>query len=310
MTGSFTIAHLSDLHLSAEHKRHNLRRADRLLAFVKSQKADHIVITGDLAADARIRDFEVARRLFKSHGLLDPDKLSVTIGNHDIFGGVHTAEDILTFPRRVRETEFHDKVEEFRDLFRETFGKALFPSHAHPFPFAKVIGDVVLVGLNSVARHSRVNNPLGSNGEVDDAQFGKLRLLLEAPPLRKKRVVVLVHHHFRKMNNDQTGAMNSVWAAIERRTMKMRRKKRLIDLFREHGVAIVLHGHVHANEDYERGGVRFLNGGGSLLGAQSPQSTFNIVRVTATDVDTRTILVPEESRAEPAVIAEAPALAA
>jgi 3',5'-cyclic AMP phosphodiesterase CpdA len=303
MTGTFTFAHLSDLHLSAEHKRHNLRRADRLLSFIKALEVDHIVMTGDLAADARSKDFEVARRLFKSYGLLDPEKLSVIPGNHDIYGGVHTAEDILTFPRRVKETEYPEKVEEFREYFRETFSRALFASPTHPFPYAKEFGDVALIGVNSVARHSRVNNPLGSNGEVDDGQFRRLRLLLEAPPLQGKRKIVMIHHHFRKIASTQAGAVNSVWAAIERRTMKMRGKKRLFEIFREHNVDIVLHGHVHYNESYERKGVRFLNGGGSLLGPQSPSMTLNLVRVSEDAVETRTILVPEEIPALPAAVA-------
>ncbi len=294
MTRPFTIAHISDLHLSAEHKRHNLRRARRLLTSVAAHAVDHVILTGDVAADAERRDFEVARRLFKSHGLLDPLKLSLIVGNHDIFGGVHTAEDILTFPRRCREIDYDRKVEEFRAHFHETFGRSMFASHSKPFPYAKILGDFVLIGVNSVAVYSGVRNPVGSNGGVDDGQYRKLRLLLEAPPLRGKRKILMIHHHFYKVPQIPSGTLSSVWGAIERQTMKLRGKKRLFELFREHEVALVAHGHVHTNSAYDRRGVRFLNGGGSLLGPASPHVSFNLIQITHEAIAIRTITVPDE----------------
>src|ERR1019366_4765358 len=147
MTDSFTIAHISDLHLSAEHKRFNLRRARRLLEEIARRRVDHVVVTGDIAADADRREFEIARGLFRNSGLLDPEKLSLVIGNHDVFGGVHMPEDILTFPRRCSETEYSAQVEEFRGYFHEAFERCMYGSHAKPFPYAKVLGDVVLFGV-------------------------------------------------------------------------------------------------------------------------------------------------------------------
>jgi 3',5'-cyclic AMP phosphodiesterase CpdA len=300
VTGQVTIAHISDLHLSAEHKRFNLRRAHRLLTSILAHKVDHVILTGDVAADAARRDFDVARRLFKGHGLLDPEKLSLVVGNHDVFGGVHTAEDILTFPRRCREIDYDRKVEEFRAHFHETFGRSLFASHSRPFPYAKILGDIVLIGANSVAAYSGVRNPVGSNGEVDDGQYKKLRMLFEAPPLRKKRKIVLIHHHFHKVAQAPAGTLSTVWGAIERQTMKLRGKKRLFELFLEHDVALVAHGHVHTNGDYERKGVKFLNGGGSLLGPESPHVSFNLIRISREGMNTRTITVPDERPALPA----------
>ena len=288
------IAHISDLHLSAEHKRHNLRRARRLFSSVTAHSVDHVIVTGDVAAEGERRDFDVARRLFKGHGLLDPLKLSLIVGNHDIYGGVHAAEDILTFPRRCREIDYDRKVEEFRAHFHETFARSMFASHSKPFPYAKILGDLVLIGVNSVAEYSGVRNPVGSNGEVDDGQFRKLRLLLEAPPLRGKQKLVMIHHHFHKVSQAPSGTLHSVWGAIERQTMKLRGKKRLLELFQEHEVAVVTHGHVHANSSYSRKGVKFLNGGGSLLGPGSPDVSFNLIEVSREAIRTRTITVPGE----------------
>jgi 3',5'-cyclic AMP phosphodiesterase CpdA len=308
MKSSMTIAHISDLHLSREHKRYNLRRACRLLEAVIQHNVDHVVITGDIAADADRGDFEAARKLFSSVGLLDTRRLSLVIGNHDIFGGVHRAEDILTFPRRCRDTEFGKKVEQFREYFHETFSRCLFGAPWGPFPFAKILGDTVLIGLNSVAHYSRIKNPIGSNGEVSDAQFRRTQQILEAPELRPKRKIVLIHHHFNKIEGAESGTLHTVWGTIERQTMKLRGKKRLIELMRENEVALVLHGHVHENVSYERKGIKFLNGGGSLLGPFSPVSSFNLVELHDGSIETRTIMVPEEEPSLPA-LAEMPGIA-
>jgi 3',5'-cyclic AMP phosphodiesterase CpdA len=302
MSGTFTIAHIADLHLSGEHKRFTLRRARRLLDAVVLHNVDHVVVTGDIAADADRRDFEIARRLFKSRGLLDPNKLSVVIGNHDIFGGVHSADDILTFPKRCKNTNYRNKVEEFGEYFHEAFGKCFLGSTSSLFPYAKILGDLALVGINSVARYSKVKNPVGSNGEVDNAELKSVRHLLQASHLRTKKKVILIHHHFNKMPPLGSGTLNSVWAAVERQTMKLRGKKRLIELFRETGVLLVMHGHVHVNSDYERKGVRFVNGGGSILGSNAPGVVFNLVRFTGDAVSVRVITVPEEEPTIPVAV--------
>jgi 3',5'-cyclic AMP phosphodiesterase CpdA len=298
MMDSFTIAHIADLHLSGEHRRFNLRRARRLLEEISRRRVDHVVVTGDIAADADRKDLDIARGLFRNNGLLDPLKLSVVVGNHDVFGGVHTAEDILTFPRRCRQTDYNEKVEEFRGYFHEAFERTLYGTKAKPFPYAKVLGGVVLFGVNSVAHYSGVGNPVGSNGEVGDAQFRRLRQLLQAPQLRTKKKIVLIHHHFHKLPVPGEGTLHSVWGAIERRTMKLHGKKRLFELFRESHVDLVLHGHVHVNEEYTRKGVRFINAGGSLLGPGNRMS-FNLLEVTPGSIESRVITIPEEQPALP-----------
>jgi predicted phosphodiesterase len=52
------------------------------------------------------------------------------------------------------------------------------------------------------------------------------------------------------------------WDRFEHHTMKLYRKKKLQRLFSQHGVHLVLHGHVHENRQYEKRGVVFLNGAG------------------------------------------------
>jgi 3',5'-cyclic AMP phosphodiesterase CpdA len=146
-----TIVHLSDLHLSAEHKRGHIRRTRQALEYVRHLNADHIVITGDITADGRPADYRVARSVLAAAGLLETTRLTVTIGNHDVFGGVNTAEDVLSFPGRCAQTDEKARLKDFGQAFAETFERALAPSDKRLFPFAKVIGDVAFIVLNTVA---------------------------------------------------------------------------------------------------------------------------------------------------------------
>lgn len=281
MTAPFTIAHLSDLHLSAEHKRNHIRRTRRALDYINTIGAQHVVVTGDITADGTAADYRVARSVFASAGLLTPSRLTVTIGNHDVFGGVHTAEDVLTFPGRCAGIDAKAKVREFGEAFHETFRGAVMPSEKRVFPFVKVLGDIAIIAVNTIAPYSRLKNPLGSNGIVDDRAFAMLEELLQSPSLRSRRKVVALHHHFHKMRGEKNGTMHSVWGAIERQTMKLRGKSKLLRLFALTHVDLVLHGHIHRSMEYTREGVRFLNGGGSILHDQLDDLHINVIRMQA-----------------------------
>jgi 3',5'-cyclic AMP phosphodiesterase CpdA len=219
----------------------------------------------------------------------------VTIGNHDVFGGVHTAEDVLTFPNHCRATDDKAKVRDFGHAFRETFDRTLRHSEKRFFPFAKVIGDVALIGVNTVAAHSRFKNPIGSNGGVDDKSFDLLVELLESPFLNAKRKIVALHHHFCKMRDVKPGTMHSVWGPIERQTMKLHGKSRLLKLFARTNVEMVFHGHVHESNEYSRDGVRFVNAGGSVLHDRSDDLHINIIRVSDSGMHAEIRRLPMES---------------
>jgi len=279
------IAHISDLHIGSEHRPRNSTNARRLLEYIVRRGVDHVVLTGDITANAGPVDFAEARRILEPFGLLNPARLTVVIGNHDVFGGVQVPEDILGFPRRCKETTYERKVEEFREHFREAFQNSFFTSPFDPFPFAKMIGNVLLVGINTVAPYSRIRNPLGSNGEVGSVQFRRLETILGADVFQKRKKIILAHHHFSRNEGKQPASVNSVWGTIENQTMRLHGKKPLCRLFRSHGVEIVLHGHVHRNAEYRRKGVRFLNGGGSVLGPGLDELNVNMLRVSDREVE-------------------------
>ena len=283
-------AHISDLHISLDYQRHTIRKTRWLLEHILRLGVDHIIISGDITADAKQKEFDVARKIFKSYGLLDFRKLSIVIGNHDVFGGVHAAEDIFAFPRRCKTTDYEARIHRFAEAFHETFEKTV--GQGASFPYGKQLGDFLLVGMNSVAKYSRLGNPVGSNGEVGDRQFRHAQALLTADIFRAKRKIVLIHHHFSKLAKVGQGTLHNVWRNIERQTMKLRGKRRLCNLFARGNVELVLHGHLHENREYFRSGMRFVNSGGSVLGHDQGPLRFTMLNATSKEISVRVQTVP------------------
>jgi 3',5'-cyclic-AMP phosphodiesterase len=290
------IAHLSDLHLSLTNRRENIRNLRRILEHLSRSQTDHIVVTGDIAANAEEEELQLARSIFEAYGLFHRDRLTVIPGNHDIFGGVHTAEDALKFPGRCQTTPFAEKVAAFYRVFHQIFEGCVHASRQHPFPFVKVVRDVALIGLNSVAEHSRVRNPFGSNGTVGTMQRLRMEELLDSGLLAGKRRVVLVHHHFHKPRWEGASGMAGLWLAVENQTMKLRKKRTLLKLLRRHHVDAVLHGHHHQNCEYRREGIRFLNGGGCLMGPDPSALYVNTLTIDGARIRTDIQTIPAASR--------------
>lgn len=279
------IAHLSDLHLDANNKRINLLNTERLLSYISANNYDHIVISGDITENAEASGFELARKLFKKYGLLDPRKLTVTIGNHDIFGGVHLAEDILKFPSRCRAADFNEKVKTFCYFFRETFQTTTKPAEDRFFPFIKELDDTILIGLNSIAEYSPLKNPFASNGKISANQLEEMQSLLNSVNAAGRKVIAVTHHHFCKDSLDMTTSSGLIWQAIEKQTMKLRNKKRIIKSLKKTGAELVLHGHLHESSAYFRKGLKFLNAGGSILGGNSGTIRFNEIEITGSELN-------------------------
>lgn len=80
------IIHISDLHISSEIKQSNFDRAMKVLSQIVDEGFDHLIISGDITENADVTSFALVRKTFKKFGLLDPEKLTLVIGNHDIFG--------------------------------------------------------------------------------------------------------------------------------------------------------------------------------------------------------------------------------
>ncbi len=290
MQKEYHIAHISDLHLNPVYFPERTNIVRRLLSQCRKLEVDHIIITGDVTNQAKPEELEHFRNVLKEFSLLDGRRSTVVIGNHDIFGGPYHAEDVLRFPSTCKTTDFDTKVEEFYRNLKETFeGAKLFSSNS-VFPFIKILGDVAIVGINSVARWNTVRNPIGSNGKVDDKQFEALKAILHSSLLSGKHLLVAIHHHFNKTGEASAASkVEKLWRAFESATMKMYKKKRLLKLFRTCNVKAILHGHIHHHGEYERGGIRCLNAGGSIIPAQGSLPRFHLLTIHGTKLSVQTI---------------------
>jgi 3',5'-cyclic AMP phosphodiesterase CpdA len=256
-------AHISDLHIEINHKPENLRKAIKLIEYIKDNNYDHIIITGDITDNADFGSYEAVRKLLKKAGYMNKDKLTVTIGNHDIYGGVMFAEDILNFPKRCIMTQFKNKVKEFWYYFQESF-EGTNTINGNIFPFVKQTDEFIFCGLNSIAEYSYFKNPFASNGHITSKQINELEELINKYNNKGKQLIALTHHHFNKDSIEINNEMR-LWKVIEHQTMKLKKNKKSIKRLKNIGIDAVLHGHYHKNIHYKRKGIDFYNGGGAIL---------------------------------------------
>ena len=278
------IAHISDIHLCSEFKRNNIVKTKKLIKHAVEQSIDHLVITGDISDNAREKDFLILKKILETYNMFHSDKTTVVIGNHDIFGGVQTANDIINFPSKCLNTNYKEKVDRFVNIFKELFEDTYSPVENHPFPFVKVMGHVVLIGLNTIDKYSKLKNTFASNGHVSNLQREALNNILAMEQFKNKQKIILAHHHFNKSDIETKSSESFLWNHIESFTMKLRGKKKLFKLFKENGVKLVLHGHNHEIKEYFRKGIRFLNAGASVENELQNESGLFIIDINENEL--------------------------
>jgi 3',5'-cyclic AMP phosphodiesterase CpdA len=270
------LAHLSDLHFTTFFRNSELNGIESLLRYCNSEGVDHLIITGDLVERPEPYDFELLRKVFKQNGFLSSDRLSLVIGNHDIFGGVLTVNDVFSFPKHCETINYKQSVSEFCSYFKESFDGCSYISRENIFPYAKVIDDILIVGLNSVAEYSKTKNIFASNGEISQKQLSEVAKIFKLFGDCKTKLI-LIHHHFKTISPSHENKFGSLWQLIEKQTMKLKTKGKLMEMFLEYNVDMVLHGHYHESSEYYRKGLRFLNAGGSFKNELPNQNQINIL---------------------------------
>src|SRR4030095_4449367 len=278
------IFHISDLHLDTQYKRSNYIKTCFLLEQITAEGFDHLIISGDITENAETPAFELARKLLKKYELLNSSKTTIVIGNHDIYGGVHFAEDVISFPSKCRETDYDKKVKEFEHYFRETFNNTIAPLKNTFFPFIKEFDDFVLIGLNSIAKYSVLRNPFASNGEIKPEQIAETEKLLSNESFKNKKRIVITHHHFSKEKMHRVNNSISLWKAIEFQTMRLKSKKKIMKQLKNIDVELIIHGHKHRTMEYQRKGLKFLNSGGSVLGHRPNEIKIIEINITGSEI--------------------------
>lgn len=278
------IAHLSDLHLNTLFSDSNIRKIEKLLDYIVENQADHLIITGDLTDNADESDWLLLRNQLNKRKLLNSKSLTVLPGNHDIFGGPQRAEDIFDFPSRCKKIDYYEKLRSFNNYFEETFEDCLYVSQNYNYPFLKELNDEVLIlGMNSILEYSLTKNPFASNGEIKLNQFFEIEQVLKKFSSDGHIKIAALHHHFNKIKNTKR-SIAGLWQNIEKQTMKLRKKKRLFSLFNKYKIDLIIHGHIHYNEYYERKGLNFINGGASIKGYSGHSLRVNFIEINKNNI--------------------------
>ncbi len=186
---SFRLAVLSDLHIDREADRDSWELAAEAFAAVARHGPDHTVIAGDTfdSASALERDCERVERRLRRDGLWHRDRLSVIVGNHDIFHTPHRGSPWHR-ARELARSVTADAQESY-DLFTEWIAD-LVPRRARfwpddPFPFCKDLGDLGLLGADTTGSDTAHS----VNGYWRNREDAAARRIATG-----KRRVLAVHH--------------------------------------------------------------------------------------------------------------------
>ncbi len=237
---AFTLAHLSDLHvtpvrvrrpldflnkrflgaLSWSLRRRREYRPEVLAALVSdlhTQGPDHVVITGDLTNIALEDEFSASLPWLQKLG--GPQQVSVIPGNHDTYT---RGSESLPWTYWADYMRSHIPPDTLPD-------PALRPSDFPPteFPTLRTSGPVALVGVST----ARATAPFYASGTIGRTQLDRLERLLGALAHTPLGRVVLIHHP------PQPIAISA--------------RRRLTDaaafraVLAKTGAELILHGHMH-----------------------------------------------------------------
>lgn len=249
----YRIAHISDLHLSLKG---NIGRGERLIELLEDITArgcDHVAVTGDIADDPLPEDLIYAREIFAQYGLISPESLSVVPGNHDVYGSAPPGQLSFMFPKICSEVNAEVMESRFAEIFADTF------SYNAAYPFTKIFGNVVIIGVNSIIDWSIEGNPEGSSGGMNIEKMAQLEMILKNKELDSKHKIVLIHHHFSKPSDVSEQPAHSLWIKAIGYKMDFHKPGRFLKLLKKCNVKLVLHGHTHYSCVYVKKGITFVN---------------------------------------------------
>ncbi len=193
------IAHFSDLHLLAldgvparrflnkrltgwiniRLKRGSIHRASYVRAVAREVARlgiDHVIVTGDLTNLALEGEFSLARDVLERDLGMDPDRVTVVPGNHDVY---------------TRGSLSSGRYERYLAPWLESDLPELATSaNGGHFPVVKLRGEVAVIGLSTAVPRP----PLVAAGELGAAQLSALVRVLEHPDVARRTVIIALHH--------------------------------------------------------------------------------------------------------------------
>jgi 3',5'-cyclic AMP phosphodiesterase CpdA len=233
------IAHISDLHLldlegvpftrflnkrftgwvNLRLKRGSIHRASYVQAIAReiaARRVDHLVVTGDLTNLALETEFGRVRDLFERTLGMDPAKVTVVPGNHDLY--TRGARDSRRFERFLGVWLKSDLPELAVDV------------GGGRFPVVKLRGPAAFIGLSSAVPRP----PLVAAGELGEAQLDALRGILAHPEVKARTPIVALHH-----------PPVHPWSRTKAHIEGLRDAAAFLALLASAPRGAVLHGHLH-----------------------------------------------------------------
>ncbi|MDX2156989.1 MAG: metallophosphoesterase [Hyphomicrobiaceae bacterium] len=273
MANTFTLAHLSDIHLPPtrlgrpggwslkqclgvlnwyrrRRRQHSAAALARLIEDLAVQRADHIAVTGDLVNLGLPHEYEAAARWLEALG--PADRISVIPGNHDVYGAHGSEAGMLCW-----------------HPYMSGDGTAAAVT-GHGFPYVRRIGRLALIGLNSGVPTPIFNH----SGRLGPAQLEALSRALDVLSRERAIRVVLIHHP------PLPGQISAHRALVDAAA--------LAEVLRRHGAELVLHGHSHRATLVMADGpdrpIPVVSAASASLGRPSHGETFaryNLLRIGA-----------------------------
>jgi 3',5'-cyclic AMP phosphodiesterase CpdA len=227
----FTLAHLSDLHLSSlegvrpgallgkrmlgyaswwfrRRHEHRIDVLDALRTDLHAEHPDHIAVTGDLTHLGLPQEFRDACSWLERLG--KPDTITVVPGNHDAYAREPWQETFAQWSAYMQGDDARAGAE-----FEEAF------------PSLRLRRHVALIGLST----AQPSAPFLATGHLGERQLQRLARMLEQTSGAGLFRIVILHH--------PPAAHTVRWRKSLRDGAALR------DILKRHEVELVLHGHAH-----------------------------------------------------------------
>ena len=281
MTDTVRIAHLSDVHLPPlppiplrllnmkralgwlnwQRKRRAIHRRealDRIVADVKAQAPDHILVSGDLINLGLPQECVAALAWLQTLGA--PNQVSVVPGNHDIYSWLGNDPGVGRWVPYMRSDEAGVALgavqrEKLRGSDSVTGG----------FPYVRRIGPVALIGLNS-AEPGKVGY---ATGRLGPPQIERLACVLERTgALGLVRLVAIHHPPLVRLGRPNKGLIDA--GLLE-------------NVLERAGAELVVYGHNHRRASDRAGRVRIegIASASAVFGVRrEPAGCYNLITIS------------------------------
>jgi predicted phosphodiesterase len=238
------IAVLSDQHIDCESEPESWELAKSAFKAAAHSRADHLILAGDTfdCATAMLRDQEKVTRYLRKQGLWHPDRLSIVVGNHDIFHTPHRGSwqrrllEATRIPLARAGANYEAFCDWAGDLVRN--GERLAGA-ADLFPFAKDLGAAQLLAADTTSAETNY----AGNGFLPE---GDADLMRRTPrPDGSCRILAIHHPPFEDELRGIADFLREEYSFGFPST-EFRRLEELVD---ESRIDTIVCGHLHAQDD-------------------------------------------------------------